>query len=177
MKNRLGLLVDGEKKMRSKKPRDTSRPWMLQHTGKAPRRGITGTTKKTTQQQVEVIVHAASSVPGVPDITLKESNSSISAFPGHIVFRSGSLLKQVFTPWNISEICPDTTISSRLCLSLQFLSVSFTQEPNTICNCVLKQREKQQSLGLRIRISVLKHIIVLKPPRQYSAPAENMYVL
>ena len=48
MKNRLVLLVDGEKKMRSKKPRNTSRPWMLQHTGKAPRRGITGTTKKTT---------------------------------------------------------------------------------------------------------------------------------
>lgn len=48
MKNRLILLVDGEEKMRSKKPRDTSRLWMLPHAGKAPRRGIKGTTKKTT---------------------------------------------------------------------------------------------------------------------------------
>lgn len=48
MKNRLILLADGEEEMRSKKSRDTPRSWMLPHTGKAPRRGTTGITKKTT---------------------------------------------------------------------------------------------------------------------------------
>lgn len=53
----------------------------------------------------------------VPDITLKESNFSITKFLDHIVFPLSLLLKQLFTASvNTLEICSYTAILSGLCL-------------------------------------------------------------
>lgn len=62
-------------------------------------------------------VHCVPLFP-VPDITLKESNFSITKFPDHIVFPLGLLLKQLSTiSVNTLKICSYTTILSGLCLS------------------------------------------------------------
>lgn len=57
---------------------------------------------KTKQKKKCLATHGIDSVHGVPlflvpDITLKESDVSITEFPDHIVFPLGLLLKQLFT--------------------------------------------------------------------------------
>lgn len=57
---------------------------------------------KQNKQKKCLATHGIDSVHGVPlflvpDITLKESDVSITEFPDHIVFPLGLLLKQLFT--------------------------------------------------------------------------------
>ena len=82
-----------------------------------------GQQRNKTKTNLRLTTHGTDSVHYVPlflvpDITLKESNFSITEFPAHIVFPSGLLLKQLFTTSvNTLEICSYTTILSGLCLS------------------------------------------------------------
>lgn len=64
------------------------------------RRGSRRTKQNKTKKCLAT--HGIDSVHGVPlflvpDITLKESDVSITEFPDHIVFPLGLLLKQLFT--------------------------------------------------------------------------------
>lgn len=72
-----------------------STPW------EATRRGSKGKKKNKTKKTI-FPTHGTDSAHHaplflVPDMTLKESNFSITKFPDHIVFPFGLLLKQLFT--------------------------------------------------------------------------------
>lgn len=101
--NKINIAEDGDKELKNgEKPEVLPEPGFdpHQHHGRLQEEAA----KETKQNKTKTILptHGTDSAHHaplflVPDMTLKESNFSITEFPDHIVFPFGLLLKQLFT--------------------------------------------------------------------------------
>lgn len=103
---RLTLLEDGDEELKNgEKPEVLPEPGLdppHQHHGRLQEEAAKEKKKKSKTKKPIFPTHGTDSAHHaplflVPDMTLKESNFSITKFPDHIVFPFGLLLKQLFT--------------------------------------------------------------------------------